>query len=161
MVCHGFPMRLRTTAFALAAGAIIGMAGCGSAHQGATTGIATATAQAAALTPSQRACTAGIDAFNAIAKPLTRQDPAATVAAVQQWSSALVAITGAPGLSSAVQAALGREAGGISVAGADAEETEYDPADYPWDVVVTPGEQQLDADFSALEDTCQTVGVHT
>jgi hypothetical protein len=161
MVCHGSPMRVRTTTSTLVACAIVAMAGCGSAHQGATTGGAQATAQAAALTPSQTACTAGIDAFNAIAKPLIRQDPAATVAAAQQWSTALDAITGAPGLSSAVQAALGREAGGIAGAGITAQEPESDPVSYPWSTVMTPAEQQLDADFSALENACQTVGVHT
>jgi len=154
-------MRLRTTAFTLVAGAIIATAGCGSAHQGATTGTAQATAQAAALTPSQRACAAAIEAFNAIAKPLTRQDPAGTVAVAQQWSTALVAITGAPGLSSAVQAALGREAGGIAGVGVTAQEPESDPVSYPWSTVMTPVEQQLDADFSVLENACQTVGVHT
>jgi len=161
MVCHGFAMRLRITTFTLVAGAIIAAAGCGSAYQDATTGIATAAAHAAALTPSQTACTTGINAFNAIAKPLTRQDPAATVAAAQQWSSALVAITGAPGLSSAVQAAVGREAGGIAGVGITAQEPESDPVSYPWSTVMPPVEQQLDADFSALETTCQKVGVHT
>lgn len=139
------------------------LAGCASASQTAYPADQ-GTAQAAAntsLTPAQTACVSAIDAFNAIAKPLTQHDPAATAMTAQQWSTGLVASANTPGLPSAVATAIAREAGGIADAGIMAEEVQSDPADYPWGTVMTPAERQIDTDFTGVEQVCQAVGVHT
>lgn len=136
------------------------LAGCASARGQAAAPAAQVAAETSSpvMTPDQTACTAGIDAFNAMARPLTGHDASGTVAAAQQWSAVLVGITGSPWVSGDVNGAIGTEAADISDAGAAAVEVQ---SGWPWAVVMVPAERQLDTGFAAVQQACQSAGVRT
>ena len=141
----------------LALGAVIALAGCGSAQ--ATSAAAPVSVPASPLPPSQAACVLAVNAFNQIAAPLVDHDAAATAAAAQAEQRVLIPLEFETSLNGILQQDIAAEASAIIQAGDAAQEVEYGPAYYPWSFMKSY-ELQLDASFRSVESACSAAGIH-